>query len=62
MRIWEAQRDLPTRVIILKLGEVIDVLVYDDPQIVRLVMRRNVALGEYLGHVGRGRGEKERAA
>ena len=55
---------LSTGVLILKLGQVIDVLVHDDPEIVRLVVRRYVAGGECFRHgvqdyrvsVGRRRG------
>lgn len=43
---------LSTRVLILKLGQVVDVLVHDDPEVVRFVVRRNVAGRECFGHVG----------
>lgn len=46
-------RGLLTWVVILKLGQVIDILVDNDPEGVGLVMRRNVACAEGLGHGGR---------
>ena len=52
---------LATWVLILESGQVVDVLVYDDPQAVGLVVGRNVRGGEGLGHgdVGGG-GMKEK--
>jgi hypothetical protein len=39
-------------VVILKLREIVDVAVNDNPQGVGLVFRRDVGLGECLGHDG----------
>lgn len=39
-----------TWMLILKLGNVIHVLVDNDEHVIALVVRRNVALGERLGH------------
>jgi hypothetical protein len=39
-----------TRVVVLKLGQVVDVAVNGDVQAIGLVMRRNVASREDLGH------------
>lgn len=41
---------LSSRVLILELGQVVDVLVDDDVEIVRLVVRRHVAGGKCFGH------------
>jgi hypothetical protein len=46
-------RVLLTWVLVLELGEVVDVLVDNDEQGIRLVMRRDVARLECLRHVGR---------
>lgn len=35
---------------ILKLGQIVDILIDDDPQVVALVMRCDVALGECFRH------------
>lgn len=43
---------LSTRVLILEFGQVVDVLVHDDPEVVRFVVRRDVAGRECFGHVG----------
>jgi hypothetical protein len=37
---------LSTRVLILELGQIVHVVVHDDPQVVSLVVRRNVASRE----------------
>lgn len=34
---------LSSRVFILEFGQVVDILVYDDPEVVSFVVRRNVA-------------------
>jgi hypothetical protein len=39
-----------TRMLVLKFRQVIDILVDDDPQIVALVMRCDIALGKGFGH------------
>lgn len=39
-----------TWMLVLKLAQIIDIFVDDDPKTVRLIMRRNVALGEGFGH------------
>ena len=41
---------LATWMLILELGQVIDVLVDDDVEVGRLVMRCNIALREGFGH------------
>lgn len=43
-------RDFHTWVIVLELGYIVDVLIDNDVQVVRLVMRRDVACLESLGH------------
>lgn len=43
---------LAARVLILEGGEVVDVLVDDDPQVARSLVRRDVGGGEALCHVG----------
>ena len=40
---------------ILELGQIIDILIDDDPEVIGLAMRRDVVLGESLGHGGRER-------
>lgn len=40
-----------TWMLVLELGEVVDILVYDDPEVVRLVMRRDIAGCEGFRHV-----------
>ena len=42
---------LPARVLILELGQVVYILVHDDPQAVRLAVRCNIVWGKSLGHV-----------
>lgn len=42
-----------TWVIVLEFGQIVDILVNNDPEGVGLVMRRNVACTESLGHDGR---------
>lgn len=37
--------------IVLELGQIVDILVHDDPKVVRLAVRRDVVLAESLGHV-----------
>jgi hypothetical protein len=39
-----------TWVVVLELGQVIDITVNSDPKRISLVMRRHVALAESLGH------------
>jgi hypothetical protein len=39
-----------TGMFILELGQVIDILVHDNPQIIALVVRCDIALGEGFGH------------
>jgi hypothetical protein len=41
-------------VLILEFGKIVDVFVDDDVEIGRLVVRRDVTLGEGLGHGGCG--------
>lgn len=41
---------LLTWMLILELGQVVDIFVNNDPEVVWLVMRRYVTLGEGLGH------------
>jgi hypothetical protein len=41
-------------VVVLELGEIIDVAVDHDPEGIGLVVRRDVALGKCLGHGCRG--------
>lgn len=36
--------------IVLELGQVVDVLIDDHPEVVWLVMRRHVVFGECFGH------------
>lgn len=44
-------RDIrPTRVLVLELGHIVDVLVNDDPWGFALAMRRDVVFREGLGH------------
>lgn len=43
---------LLTWMVILKLGHIVDIAIDNNVQVSRLVMRRNVALGKYLGHLG----------
>ncbi len=43
---------LATGMLFLELGQIVDLLVDDDPEVVGLVVRGNVAGGEGLGHVG----------
>jgi hypothetical protein len=45
--------------LILKLGQIIDVLIDDDPEIVWLVVRGDLALREYLGHSARRKGDRQ---
>lgn len=42
-----------TRVVVLELGHIVDILVNNDPEGVGLVVRRYVACTERLGHGGR---------
>jgi len=42
---------LSTRMLVLKFREIIDVLVYDDPEVGRLVMRCHIACSESLRHL-----------
>jgi hypothetical protein len=42
--------DSLTRVFVLKLSQVIDILVHDNPQVITFVVRRDVTLGECFGH------------
>jgi len=43
---------LATGMLFLELSQIVDLLVNDDPKVVGLVVRGNVAGGEGLGHVG----------
>lgn len=43
-----------TRVLILKLGNIVDVFVNDDPGTVALAMRGDVLFAKYLCHSGDG--------
>jgi hypothetical protein len=45
-----------TWVIILKFGQIIDVIIHNDPQRIAFIVRRNVRFAKCLGH-----GKKERA-
>lgn len=51
-----------TWMFILKLGQIVDILVYNDPEAVCLIMRRNVALRKSLRHDvwDKGRWEEQR--
>lgn len=42
---------LLTWMVVLKLGHVVDIAIDNNVQVSGLVMRRNVALGKYLGHL-----------
>lgn len=46
---------LHTRVVILKVGEIVNILIDNDIEVIRLVVRRNVGSCECLGHAGRGK-------
>ncbi len=41
---------LLTWMLVLELGQIIDILIHDDPQVVRLRVRRDIGFGERLRH------------
>ena len=48
-----------TWVLCLKLGQVIDVFINDNPQVIGLLVRGNGIFGEGLGHAGERRGSQK---
>ena len=50
---WRAAEGIKrTGMVVLELGQVVDIAIDNDVQVVGLVVRRNVACGEDLGHGG----------